>query len=106
MWPIILFNLSSAVGKGRKYILTVSYVLTSSLSIRARPSFYQVAAQENETESIDPTASPASTSSYNGYGRIFQRQTNPFTAISTIVVVGIRHETADSDDETPDDEPT
>ena len=108
MWPTTLSSLSFAVAveKGRKYIFIVPYVLISSLSIRSRPIFQPFATQENASESIDPTASPAPTSSYNGYGRIFQRQTNPFTAISTIVVAGIRHETADSDDETPDDEPT
>lgn len=37
--------------------------------------------------------------SYLGYGRIFQRQSNPFMAITTIVVAGIRHEAAESEDE-------
>ena len=105
-WPTTLYSLYFAVEKGRKNIFTVFYVLTSSSFIRSRPIFHPFATQENDTESIDPTASPTPTSSYNGYGRIFQRQTNPFTAISTIVVTGIRHETADSDDETPDDEAT
>ena len=52
---------------------------------------------------VDPATSPTAPSSYNAYGRIYQRQTSPFIALSTVVVAGIRHETADSDDEEIDD---
>lgn len=78
-------------------------ILTCSSS-RSRPAFHPVVGEKENIESIvDPTASPAPMSSYNGYGRIFQRQTSPFIAISTIVVAGILHETADSGDEATDD---
>ena len=74
-----------------------------SMCFRSRPAFHQV----DDSESTDgSTDAPSPTSSYYGYGRIFQRQTSPFIAISTIVVAGIRRETADSDDETADDIPT
>lgn len=74
-----------------------------SMCFRSRPAFHLA----DDAESTDgPINAPSPTSSYYGYGRIFQRQTTPFIAISTIVVAGIRHETADSDDEAIDDTPT
>ncbi|KJA20595.1 hypothetical protein HYPSUDRAFT_203728 [Hypholoma sublateritium FD-334 SS-4] len=86
------------------FVLVADMVFIQKSAGRSRPAFHPVVGEKENTESIvDPTASPAPTSSYNGYGRIFQRQTSPFIAISTIVVAGILHETADSGDEATDD---
>lgn len=73
-----------------------------SVYFRSRPAF-QLDDDAESTDAPTDAPSPMSSSSYYGYGRIFQRQTSPFIAISTIVVAGIRHETADSDDEGVDD---
>lgn len=75
-----------------------------SMCFRSRPTFHLAGDNTESTDGSTDAASPAS--SYHGYGRIFQRQTTPFIAISTIVVAGIRHETADSGDEATNDVPT
>ena len=63
-----------------------------------RPS-YVLPGAEGIDKAVEPMAAESPKSSYLGYGRIFQRQSNPFMAISTIVVAGIRHEAAESEDE-------
>lgn len=70
----------------------------SHACFRSRPEFH-LAGIENVEPTADSAEASSSPSSYLGYGRIFQRQTSPFIAISTIVTEGIRHEAADSGDE-------
>ena len=102
MWPTTWLSLSFMVEKGREFDFVLKFILIC-FSVRPRPEFHPPVS-ENMAELIDdPATSTIAPSSYNAYGRIYQRQTSPFIALSTIVVAGIRHETADSDDEATDD---
>ena len=106
-WPISWLSRSSLVEKGRIFVLLCpKYILICLTVIRSRPEFHPTVSDDMVELTVDPTTSPTSPSSYNAYGRIYQRQTSPFIALNTVVVAGILHETADSEDETTEDKPT
>ncbi len=102
MWQTTWLSLSFMVEKGREFNLILKFILTC-FSVRPRPEFHPPVPQNMAESNIDQATSTTALSSYNAYGRIYQRQTSPFIALSTVVVAGIRHETADSDDEETDD---
>lgn len=102
-WPLTLLNLSfKAVEEKGKQVRLTAYCILNVVRFRSRPAF-----QPEVGENVDLTAvlttTPSLTSTYLGYGRIFQRQTTPFISINILVVAGIRHEAADSGDDTPSD---